>query len=117
MFLCLSIFFHFPLSLPLFSIPLSYVYFLQRLQQQHVLTAGRSTYWDGPRTSSPGQSLANIGLQCSRKHESAKSPTELYLVAVTTTTTTRTTVLTAGRSAYWDGLRTSSPGQSLANPG
>ena len=55
-------------------------------QYIHVPTAGRSTYWDGPRTSSPGQSLANIGLQCSRKHESAKSQTELYLVSVTTTT-------------------------------
>ena len=55
----------------------------------------------------------NPGSQSSRKHESANLSTELGLKSVTTTTTTKP----AGRSTYWDGPRTSSSGQSLANPG
>ena len=47
---------------------------------------GRSPYWDGPRASSPGQSLASPGFQSSRKHECTNLSTELGLKSVTTTT-------------------------------
>ena len=101
MFLCLSIFFHFPLSLSLFfNTPIIRVLLIAATTTttETVLTAGRSTYWDGPRTSSPGQSLANLGLQCSRKNESANSPTELYLKSVTTTTTSERAKMATYRS-------------------
>ena len=50
------------------------------------LTARRSTYWDGHKTSSPGQSLAKPGFQSSRKNESENQSTELGLKSVTATT-------------------------------
>ena len=63
----------------------------QWLATQPVPTSGRSTYWDVPRTCSPGQSLANPGFKSSRKHESAHLSTALGFKSVTTTTIIITT--------------------------